>query len=475
MTVEGPLISVVMPVHNGVAFLDNAVATLLAQTRPPDEVILVDDGSTDDTAKLAAALSPPFRLVCQERQGPSAARNRGLREARGDIIAFLDVDDLWPADKLAVQGAVLDEESDVDVVQGLVRILPIPEESLPPKLLTPHFHVNLGAGLYRRRVFDEVGAFDTSMRYGEDFDWMLRVHEAGRRFRWIHRITLFYRRHPDAMTWGRDRTELGVFQVIKQSLDRRRKAGTRPAAPLSAIAPASSGPDPGEPRVSVIVPAFNSERFIAAALASIEAQTFVPSEVIVVDDGSTDGTSDIAAGFPGVTLLRQAHVGVAAARNRGLEVATGEVVAWLDADDLWPPGALAAQAAVLGGAEGPALVLGRTREFRESGHSDINRLETEAGPATGGELPGVTVGSREIYERVGPLSKDLRVGAFMDWFLRAKETGERILTHDRVVLFRRLHDDNLGLRERDARRDYLEVVKARLRRRRSAGERGEDG
>jgi teichuronic acid biosynthesis glycosyltransferase TuaG len=97
------------------------------------------------------------------------------------------------------------------------------------------------------------------------------------------------------------------------------------------------------PAVSVVIPAYNAEAFLARAIRSVEAQSFRDLEIVVVDDGSTDETADVLRGFAGVRFIRQPHLGAAAARNRALDEATGELVAFLDADDEWLPEKLARQ------------------------------------------------------------------------------------------------------------------------------------
>lgn len=222
------------------------------------------------------------------------------------------------------------------------------------------------------------------------------------------------------------------------------------------------------------MPAYDAARFIEQALTSIRAQTRPADEILVIDDGSTDTTVALARGVPGVTVLQQAHAGVAAARNRGLEAATGDVIAWLDADDLWAPETLALQLESLVSGDA-AIVMGRVREFEDGGHSDLGRLAREAGPARAAELPGIVAARREVFTRIGPLSTDFRAGAFMDWLLRARQAGETVHCHAHTLLYRRRHDANLGRREPDTRRDYLRLVKAQLdRRRQGAGGTGSD-
>ena len=106
-----PTVSVVIPCYNGAAFLRETLDSVLAQTYPPLEVILIDDGSTDESAAIAESYGPPVRVIRQENQGESVARNRGMDEARGDWIACLDADDLWKPEKLERQLAAIDPET----------------------------------------------------------------------------------------------------------------------------------------------------------------------------------------------------------------------------------------------------------------------------------------------------------------------------------------------------------------------------
>ena len=127
-------VSVVIPTYNRARWLTEAVASALAQTVPPLEVLIVDDGSTDDTEAVAATFAPPVRYIRQRNAGVAAARNRGIREARGDLVALLDSDDVWEPSKLAVQLAVLDAHpevgwclSDCEVIDADGRALPPPQ------------------------------------------------------------------------------------------------------------------------------------------------------------------------------------------------------------------------------------------------------------------------------------------------------------------------------------------------------------
>ncbi len=101
-----PTVSVVIPSYNRAGWLPAAVGSVLAQTHPATEILIVDDGSTDNSAEVCAAFPAPVRYIRQQNAGVSAARNRGMREATGEFIALLDSDDLWLPEKLAVQLAL---------------------------------------------------------------------------------------------------------------------------------------------------------------------------------------------------------------------------------------------------------------------------------------------------------------------------------------------------------------------------------
>ena len=217
-----------MPVFNGARFLAEAIGSIRAQSHPADELIVVDDGSTDGSGGLAASLGPDIHVIHQGHAGAAAARNRGLEAARGDIIGFLDADDLWPSEKVALQLDVLARQPEAGLVTGLIRAFggPIAGRSSGGAAYVEGVRGNnLGCALVQRWVFDRVGGFDTSFRISDDADWLLRVRDAGIAAIALDTVTLLYRIHDANLT--RDVSAVGpeAVRVVKAALDRRR-AGT---------------------------------------------------------------------------------------------------------------------------------------------------------------------------------------------------------------------------------------------------------
>jgi glycosyltransferase involved in cell wall biosynthesis len=217
--------------------------------------------------------------------------------------------------------------------------------------------------------------------------------------------------------------------------------------------------------VSVVVPVHNGAAFVADALESVLAQTYAPVEVIVVDDGSDDDTASIVARHgPAVAVIRQPHAGPAAARNAGVSAASGEYISFLDADDLWPVDKLAVQVAYLHCPQDADMVFGTAIQFSGDGADHSFRLGPDAGPVVAALVPGGLLTRLETFRRVGPFSSQWRVGEFIDWFARAQEMGLSCHVLDHLVLFRRLHDANLGRQDSAARIDFTRILRARLER-----------
>jgi glycosyltransferase involved in cell wall biosynthesis len=221
--------------------------------------------------------------------------------------------------------------------------------------------------------------------------------------------------------------------------------------------------------VSVIIPIFNAAAYLPQAVASVRAQDHSPLEIIVVDDGSTDTTADVAQSLPDVRYFHQPNAGPAAARNRGIREARGEILAFLDADDLWATGKLAAQLPVLRQFPDEHLVAGHVEQFTSDDVAPTANRDTVV-PRDHGRR-AYTVGAllvrREDFHKVGGFDPALRFGEFMDWLSRAKTRGLREQVLDQVVLYRRLHATNTTRLARDHQRHYLTAIRRHLERQRA--------
>jgi glycosyltransferase involved in cell wall biosynthesis len=224
-----PLISVIIPVYNGVEYLEQAVCSVEQQDHRSIEILVVDDGSDDGTPDLIEKLGPRVRSFRQGNAGPSAARNTGIRAGRGEFVAFIDADDLWPEHKLDLQLNRFEHQPELDVVLGRIKyeagggaIHPEVRFENPEEQTV--FNVHLGGGLYRRSAFERVGMLDETLRFSEDHDWFLRAREAGLAITIIPETTLIYRLHESNMTRGATAHDVSLARVMKNSLDRRRAA-----------------------------------------------------------------------------------------------------------------------------------------------------------------------------------------------------------------------------------------------------------
>jgi glycosyltransferase involved in cell wall biosynthesis len=231
-----PLVSVVIPAYNGAEFLGEAVDSVLRQAWEPIEILVVDDGSTDDTAAVARSFGDPVRYEAQPHRGcPAAGRNRGVHLSRGLLVAFLDQDDLWPPGALRCRIAALGASPPPDVVIGRTRILQHDRESggrVPGALGLVLPNLMVSAALFTREALAAVGPFDETLRYfGDDLDWFIRARDRGIRTLALDAVTLHWRRHDrNASDRGiRDHAagrDHALTEVVKRTLDRRRRAAS---------------------------------------------------------------------------------------------------------------------------------------------------------------------------------------------------------------------------------------------------------
>lgn len=233
----------------------------------------------------------------------------------------------------------------------------------------------------------------------------------------------------------------------------------------------------GNPLISVMIGVYNARPYLAEAIDSVFAQTYRPLELIVVDDGSDDGSGDVARSYgDALTYIRQDRAGNGAARNTAVGAAKGDFFAFVDADDRFVPDKLERQMAVLTDDPDVDMVFGHVSEFvsPELDEETKARLRQPV-PDAPWAAPNLMLIRRESFFRAGFFSTELRVGVTVDWYARAMEQGLQKFVLPQVVLERRIHTANNGIRERESRSQYVRVLKESMERRRLQQQQAEAG
>lgn len=226
-----PTVTIIMPAYNVAPYIGEALASVMAQTRCDYEIIVVNDGSTDDLETAIAAYRTRIVYIRQENGGVSAARNAALRVARGRYIALLDGDDVWMPNYLERLLGRLEADPQVDVIYPNAVVFGEPrlagkliQDIYPPRepitfegLLTRECMV-FGSLIFKRELIDRVGTFDEGLRYGEDFDMWLRMARLGYRFALMREPLVRYRRRAGSGSTAEVPMALGVVTVYEKIL-----------------------------------------------------------------------------------------------------------------------------------------------------------------------------------------------------------------------------------------------------------------
>ncbi len=222
-----------------------------------------------------------------------------------------------------------------------------------------------------------------------------------------------------------------------------------------------------KPLVSVIISVYNCERYLAEAIESVLNQTYSPIELIVIDDGSTDGSGAVAKSFASLKYHFQPNRGLGAARNKGIDLSDGSFIAFLDADDVWISDKLSSQLAIFDADPKLDIVFGYVKQFHSPDlDGNIKAKINITNKVMPGHIAGTLLIKRESFFRVGYFPTNWRVGEFIDWYIKATEIGLKSFIFPEVVMERRIHENNMGIREHDSRGDYVRILKASLDRKR---------
>lgn len=222
-------VSVVIPAWNAAAYVGEAIESVLSQSEPAFEIIVVDDGSTDETARVVRSFAPRAVLFEQGNAGPGAATNRGLSVARGDFFGFLDADDLWTRDKLRLQRGAFAQDGRLEAVYGHVeqffspeldeetrRSLRFPSEPMPGLVR--------GAMVVTRRSFERVGDFRPAFGASDFIDWYARAGDTALRSKLLPDVVLKRRVHASNMGRQDRKTQReNYLRALRATIERRRR------------------------------------------------------------------------------------------------------------------------------------------------------------------------------------------------------------------------------------------------------------
>jgi glycosyltransferase involved in cell wall biosynthesis len=236
-----PTVTAIIPTYNRARFVSEAIDSVLAQSRPVDEIIVVDDGSTDDTPERLKKYGNSIRYIWQPNRGPAAARNRGIKEARGDFIAFQDSDDLWVPNKTERQLAFMHAHPDMEISFGLMANFAAPTDEATPEIKNWAIYRQLQANashvtdlfrillqwnvvptptvLLRRSCFERIGYFREDMCQAEDYELWLRAAQLCR-WGFVDSVLLHRRRHASNLIndWvTRKKLMVGFLQTMLDS------------------------------------------------------------------------------------------------------------------------------------------------------------------------------------------------------------------------------------------------------------------
>lgn len=470
-------VTVIVPCYRCVDTIQRAVESVARQTWIPAEVILVDDDSNDGTIDRLYQLRDMYadgwiRVLRSPRNGgPSVARNIGWSVASQPYIAFLDADDSWHPQKIEIQYQWMSAHPEValsghgfSLKRDLAPPVPVPPGTVATttfsrRALLMSNHFSTPTVMLRRSIGDR---FEEAKRYSEDFLLWLEICLQGHESASLRAELTYLHKAPfgesglssdlGAMTRG----ELDTYRRLlrKGYINRAehaflhcwcllkhirrvvlRRFTARPGRPTRGKglanhqgregAPARGidvglGPLPQRPLVSIVTPSYNTGRYIAETLRSVQDQEYPCVEHIVLDSGSTDKTLEVLEGFPSVRVIRGAPSGMCEKVNLGFSLARGEIVSWLCADDYYFPGAI--RKAVDALRANPHVALVYCNDLRVNKHSvEIRRIVCRQ---TGHRelvcdqnyIPNPTAFiRREALDAAGPV--DVRFPLVSDWDL----------------------------------------------------------
>lgn len=354
-------VSVIVPCYNHGKFIHEMLQSVLKQTYPYYEVIIVNDGSTDDTAKILNRIKhKKVRIFHTANHGPAHARNLAITHAKGDLIVNLDADDKMAPDFIRRCIEIMDSRPDVGIVYSDVvyfgaknEHFNIPEYSFENMLRNNCIVAN---ACFRKADWEKTEGYSSFMQYGyEDFDFWLSILELGKAVYKINEPLILYRTHKnadDSRSGRRKKSAEQMDEVVVQAFRLHRKLYEQSPLVMTEFLErekAFSGlrgehPDYNpNPVFSIITPTNKRPEMLRRNIESLQNQSFTNWEQIIVDDANDTATKKLIDSFDDPRIKYITHVvpkGAAGARNTGIKNATGKYINFLDDDDEYLPGIL---------------------------------------------------------------------------------------------------------------------------------------
>jgi hypothetical protein len=472
--VFSPKVSIIIPVYNGSDYLREAIDSALYQTYKNIEVIVVNDGSTDKEKTRNVSLSYGGRIRYLEKSngGVATALNYGIESMMGEYFSWLSHDDVYYPHKVESQVAYLglqptreniilySDFEEIDEKSRHTRDVRFENGMLEKKPLYALLRgcINGCSLLIPKVCFDTVGLFDAHLKATQDYAlWLKMIRQF--EFRHVPEILVKYRIHsrqgssqvPDVVAEEGDALWIDMMENLSEEekilyegtlfqFYHRMAEHLRPSPYKGAFEFASGRAENSlnvptkRSEVSVIIPFYNRISWTLEAIRSVIDQTYPHFEIILVDDGSTDDVSpilDACARDPRISYMRQANKGAAAARNRGIQAARGDYIAFLDSDDLYLPETLGIQVSVLEEAKDFGMVYSHALVM----DADGSITDQSCGPYLSGRIypdmlfigrnsittPTVMVRA-EVLRKVGVFDETLTICEDLDlWRRVAKE------------------------------------------------------
>ncbi|MEI6580868.1 MAG: glycosyltransferase [bacterium] len=373
-----PKVSIIIPVYNGEDYVREAIDSALAQTYKNIEIIVINDGSKDNTEKIVKEYGDNVRYFYKDNGGVASALNTGIEKMEGEYFSWLSHDDVYYPNKISKQINSIRENQEIFIVYSNVEYIDENSKFIN-KTIHERYHSlsKLNMGLYpvikgvangcsmliNKKCFDKVGLFNEKLLTANDYDMWFRMFRSNK-IKFMPEVLIKYRLHKKQgtstiKTYNNESDELWSVVINSLSIDeilgiessvylffakfaeQMKAAGFEKAYNLSLGYAEQNNPQ-NKVKLSVVMPSYNSKKYIAKSIASILEQTFTNYELIIVDDGSIDNTWKIINKYKKkdrriIAVRNEKNEGISKAMNKGIALAKGEYITRMDSDDISLP------------------------------------------------------------------------------------------------------------------------------------------